>query len=316
MGKLKYNITALLCGVIAGVITLAALRNFWLEKQITVSFSHTNSNRFQLKFTPLDKRGYKLLNGGVEFELPETQGKALKKTVTIPSDDLHAIHVDFKGSSGTLDIDNFSVSSGKKTISSGVVIFGENGVKTKINSADWNLKISDPAKAELSLKIPGKAKPRTVVCWFALANILLLSAAAGYLAAKQFSRKVSDKFTIEAILMNIGGNINPLGLNEVDAGGSCNYVITATEGYAVKQILVDDVAIENVEGAKNYIHIFENVGANHTIKVEFVADAVDSGDDSESDGGNGTLIVVLVIVVVAVLGAAALFIVKWRQEKY
>ncbi|MBE6388530.1 MAG: hypothetical protein E7045_10845 [Lentisphaerae bacterium] len=196
MGKLKYNTTALLCGVIAAVITLAALRNFWLEKQITVSFSHTNSNRFQLKFTPLDKRGYKLLNGGVEFELPETQGKALKKTVTIPSDDLHAIHVDFKGSSGTLDIDNFSVSSGKKTISSGVVIFGENGVKTKINSADWNLKISDPAKAELSLKIPGKAKPRTVICWFALANILLLSAAAGYLAAKQFSRKVSDKFTI------------------------------------------------------------------------------------------------------------------------
>ena len=127
---------------------------------------------------------------------------------------------------------------------------------------------------------------------------------------------ISDKFTIEAILMNIGGNINPLGLNEVDAGSSCNYVITATEGYAVKQILVDDVAIENVEGAKNYIHIFENVGANHTIKVEFVADAVDSGDDSESDGGNGTLIVVLVIVVVAVLGAAALFIVKWRQEKY
>lgn len=48
-----------------------------------------------------------------------------------------------------------------------------------------------------------------------------------------------------------------------------------------------------------------------------------SGNDADTDpsedsdeGGNGTLIVVLVIVLVAVLGAAALFIVKWRQEKF
>jgi hypothetical protein len=41
----------------------------------------------------------------------------------------------------------------------------------------------------------------------------------------------------------------------------------------------------------------------------------DASEDSE-EGGNGTLIVVLVIVLVAVLGAAALFVVKWRQEKF
>lgn len=40
----------------------------------------------------------------------------------------------------------------------------------------------------------------------------------------------------------------------------------------------------------------------------------DTSEDSE--GGSGTVIVIIIIVLVAILGAAALFIVKWRQEKF
>ncbi len=48
-----------------------------------------------------------------------------------------------------------------------------------------------------------------------------------------------------------------------------------------------------------------------------VDESSETSDDSQSEvGGNNTVIVVLVIVLVAVLGAAALFIVKWKQEKF
>ena len=126
---------------------------------------------------------------------------------------------------------------------------------------------------------------------------------------------IPGSFTIEATLVNAGGNINPQGKSEVPAGTDSSYVITATEGYYIKKILVDEAEIPNVEGLNTYIHIFESVGADHTIQAEFAANTVVS-DTAEESSGNGTLVVVLIIVFVAVLGAAALFIVKWRQEKF
>lgn len=123
------------------------------------------------------------------------------------------------------------------------------------------------------------------------------------------------KFTIESILLNTGGNINPNGINEVAPGETVNYTVNAIDGYSIKQILVNGEVISGAEGNDVYIYTFENVQADHKIEVEFLQDA-ETSDDAQDDGGNGTVIVILVIVLVAVLGAAALFIVKWRQEKF
>jgi hypothetical protein len=41
-----------------------------------------------------------------------------------------------------------------------------------------------------------------------------------------------------------------------------------------------------------------------------------SADGSDEGGSNAGLIVAIIIIVVAIGGATALFIVKWRQEKF
>lgn len=63
---------------------------------------------------------------------------------------------------------------------------------------------------------------------------------------------------------DIGGSIDPEGVVHVSAGESQKFVMTPEEGYVVKDVLVDG---ENV-GAKTE-YIFEAVGENHTISVEF-----------------------------------------------
>ncbi len=127
---------------------------------------------------------------------------------------------------------------------------------------------------------------------------------------------VPGQFTIESILTNVGGNVNPIGINNVAGGSNVSYVITATEGYTIKQILDNDVPVQNVEGLTTYIYIVESVSENHVIKVEFAANEASDQPVTTEPDNTGTVIVVLVIIFVAVLGASALFIVKWRQEKF
>ena len=127
---------------------------------------------------------------------------------------------------------------------------------------------------------------------------------------------VPGQFTIESILANVGGNVNPIGINNVAGGSNVSYVITATEGYTIKQILDNDIPVENVEGLTTYIYIVESVSENHVIKVEFAANEASDLPVTTEPDNTGTVIVVLVIIFVAVLGASALFIVKWRQEKF
>ena len=124
-------------------------------------------------------------------------------------------------------------------------------------------------------------------------------------------------FTISSsVVNNVGGTINPLGNNPVKLDSSCSYFINANSGFVIKQVLVDGKSVEGVSGLKSYVHEFKNIGANHTISVEFRVDA-NSGDDDSGDKSNGgTVVAVLVIVFVALAGAAALFLVKWRQEKF
>ncbi len=128
------------------------------------------------------------------------------------------------------------------------------------------------------------------------------------------SKEVIGSFTIESVVLNEGGFINPEGTSTVHSGESLTYYISTQEGYTIKQILVDGEALESVEGLKSYNYTFENITESHTIKVEFISDGTADGDS-----GNGrltTVIVIMVIAFVAIAGAAALFIVKWRQEKF
>ncbi len=129
------------------------------------------------------------------------------------------------------------------------------------------------------------------------------------------SKDIPGEFVINATAVNGGGYISPEGNNRVALNSDCKFVIIADAGYAVKQILVDGKPMEGVEGLQKYEFTFEKVGANHDIKVEFMSTGAVS-QTKEEESGNGTLIVVIIVVFVAVAGAAALFIVKWRQEKF
>lgn len=59
----------------------------------------------------------------------------------------------------------------------------------------------------------------------------------------------------------------------------------------------------------------DNSGSGEPSGGESVS-AGDDSSDSEDNNGGGTVIVIIIIALVAVAGAAALFIVKWRQEKF
>lgn len=129
------------------------------------------------------------------------------------------------------------------------------------------------------------------------------------------SKNIPGEFVIEASVLNHGGTISPNGAARVSLNSDCSFLITAYDGFSIKQILVDDQPLEGVEGLGRYTHVFERVGVNHTIKVEFYANG-ETSDTSANKDGSGTLIVVIIVVIVAVAGAAALFIVKWRQERF
>ena len=125
---------------------------------------------------------------------------------------------------------------------------------------------------------------------------------------------LSGKANIEASALNEGGIINPEGISVVDIGSGITYNILCKEGYVIKQLLVDGQSVEGVEGLTVYNYTIENVTGDCVIKVEFLAT-----EGADKDSGNGTLttvLVILIIVVVAIAGAAALFVVKWRQEKF
>ncbi len=129
------------------------------------------------------------------------------------------------------------------------------------------------------------------------------------------TKEVLGGHSITSSVVNEGGSINPEGKITVNSGLSKTFYITSQEGYQIKQILIDGVAVEEAVGQRIFNHTFENVNGDHTISAEFEpVEAVIT--DDEEDNGTTTVIVILIIVLVAVAGAAALFIVKWRQEKF
>lgn len=112
-----------------------------------------------------------------------------------------------------------------------------------------------------------------------------------------------------------GGTINPLGNRRVSTGGSAFFVVTADEGYVINTLLIDGNSVSDASGKATYEKEFETVVASHTIHATFVKEG-DYKPNNVLEENNSSLIVTLIIIFVAIAGAALLFIVKWRQERY
>lgn len=136
---------------------------------------------------------------------------------------------------------------------------------------------------------------------------------------------VADQYTITAAAGN-GGKCDPSGTNSVTRNGNCTFAVTADTGYIIAAVYVDDVAVSGAAGTGSFRYAFENVTGNHAIRAEFIpADSnyrienniakIQADTPAEPTRSYTGLIVALVIIVLAVAGAAALFIVKWRQEQ-
>lgn len=112
-----------------------------------------------------------------------------------------------------------------------------------------------------------------------------------------------------------GGTINPLGKKSVQTSNDARFAITADEGYVISSLLIDDEEEEDALGQTNYEKLFSAVSEDHTISVTFMM-TEDYENSVDASGSNSGLIVSLIIISLAAAGAAVLFIIKWRQEKY
>ena len=96
---------------------------------------------------------------------------------------------------------------------------------------------------------------------------------------------VAQKYTITATAGE-GGSITPAGEVSVKEGASQTFTITASEGYAIADVLVDGQSVGAVDS-----YTFENVTANHTIAALFTKAAsdvqFDNDFESETFPGHG-----------------------------
>ena len=90
----------------------------------------------------------------------------------------------------------------------------------------------------------------------------------------------SQKYTITAAAGE-GGAITPAGEVSVKEGASQTFTITASEGYAIADVLVDGQSVGAVDS-----YTFENVTANHTIAALFTKTASDVQFDNDFESEN------------------------------
>ncbi len=139
---------------------------------------------------------------------------------------------------------------------------------------------------------------------------------------------ISPEYTI-TVSSGANGTISPAGSNSVTLGSSASFTVKASDGYMISVVYVDGVAVAGAPMQGSFVYTFDNVTTNHTVTAEFISDdtegrVVDNKFvpaeptvSEEPDGKSYTgLIVALVIIFVAIAGAAVLFVVKWRQEKF
>ncbi len=135
---------------------------------------------------------------------------------------------------------------------------------------------------------------------------------------------VSHKVYVTA---TIGGTVDPSGETYVAEGESKTYTIQANKGYVISALYVNGTLVKDAEGKLTYGYQLQGVTADCNIRVEFMTQSdyqeltgvnLNNSGDGEGAGSrsNADLIIAIVIIVVAIAGAATLFIVKWRQEKF
>ncbi len=179
---------------------------------------------------------------------------------------------------------------------------------------------------------------------FARKDIMLYEYKSSSLDSKEFlkvnSDGVSDKYSYNSqstlvfanrqfnveITSNGGGAITPFGNLVYIDGTKMRISVEASEGYYIKSISVNGVLKEIDENEEKQI-VALSITSDHAVDVKFAlkenapADESSKADDSSASDGNEdeggfNPVPVLIIAFVAVAGAAALFIVKWKQEKF
>jgi len=94
---------------------------------------------------------------------------------------------------------------------------------------------------------------------------------------------ITETFTITATAGD-NGTISPSGAVVVNSGASQAFTITPGTGYAVDDVLVDDVSVGAVSS-----YTFANVTAGHTIHASFAAVIGDLGDEIADTPSGGTV---------------------------
>ncbi len=129
------------------------------------------------------------------------------------------------------------------------------------------------------------------------------------------------------VTSNGGGKVTPFGNFLCEQGSNLKIELKASEGYIISGILLNGAVYEIDEGISEYsLRMVVEKDYAVDIKFELKAAGSTSQDPAESqtskdekddnDQGGSNLIPILVIAFVAVAGAAALFVVKWKQEKF
>ncbi len=139
---------------------------------------------------------------------------------------------------------------------------------------------------------------------------------------------IEPEYTI-TVSSGENGKISPAGTNSVTLGSSASFTVEASSGYMISVVYVDGVAVSGAPTQSTFVYTFDNVTTNHTITAEFLptdtegrvvdnkfVPAKTTVSEDPEDTSYAGLIVALIIIFVAIAGAAVLFVVKWRQEKF
>jgi hypothetical protein len=96
----------------------------------------------------------------------------------------------------------------------------------------------------------------------AVTNYSFINVTSNHTISASFVTNI-NAYTITATA-GANGSIAPLGVSNVNHGGSMNYTITPATGYSVADVLVDGVSVGEVTS-----YNFINVTSNHTITASF-----------------------------------------------
>ena len=193
---MQKKILSFLCGIATGIFVLVALRGFWLSETVSVSFHHANSTRFTMILSPLDSKGYKLLNGSVTAEIPETaNGNYNEYSILIPVEKLEHLQLQIVDCAGQFALRDVVVSGNSRQIDNGYILTCGSTIDMVQTESTWKFNVSGAEDSVLSVTLPHKVKGSASINWFTFLNIAISAAAAGYLATCRFAVKNNDPVT-------------------------------------------------------------------------------------------------------------------------